>query len=355
MFSSTPRLTRLTLLLIVFALLIPVFSAQAAEGTLDFTVTCTGFVSNGSTLSLTRDNTGQLSEAFTITAIDGAGNSILEPISDVFFVGGSVTWEAGEGYDWSTQPLYNPIRLQIVSAAGNGLEEQVVLDAAAQCPGLANFGAIDALAAFGRETLRLLTGEAFVLLPADGVTSAPLELNAVPPRPVNPPALLAGQPGYAVVNTDNLFFRTGDSPNYSVIGIVDGGTELAVLGRNEERTWWYVQVGGLRGWVKGEFLILRGNLTGVPEVPVLGSLTQPSLYVGYTGNPVYSLPNNFGGAVCAIPGNREFAVVGRTAASDWFLLEVPCGEDGEANALGWLQADRGLLRNPAGLVIPVVE
>src|SRR5690606_18815703 len=147
---------------------------------------------------------------------------------------------------------YNPVRLQIVSAAGNGLEEQVLLDTAVQCPGLANYGAIDALAAFGRETLRLLTGEAFVLQHADGGTRPPLEFNGAPPQPVNPHWLLHGQPCYAIVNTDNLFFRTGDSPNCSVNSIGDGRTDLAVLGRNEDRTWWYVQVGGLRGWVKCE-------------------------------------------------------------------------------------------------------
>ncbi len=354
MFTHPPRLIGFSTFVILIFILIFIFPVVAAEGTLDFTLTCTGFVSNGSELVLTRDNTGQLSEAFTITAIDGAGNSILEPVSDVFFVGGSVTWEAGETYAWTTQPLYNPIRLQIVSAAGNGLEEEVVLDAEGSCLGLGNFGAIDALTAFGREALRLLSGEAFVLQPADGVTSEPLTLNSVPPRPINPPALLEGQPGYAIVNTDNLFFRTGDSANYSVIGIVDGGTELAVLGRNRDRTWWYVQVGGLRGWVKGEFLILRGNLTGVREVPVLGTFTQPSMYVGYTGNPVYGLPTNFSGVICNIPGNREFAVVGRNAAADWFLLEVPCDTEAEDTALGWLQADRGFLRNPAGVPIPVI-
>ncbi len=339
--------------LLVLCLIVPTSMIQAADGSLNFTVDCAGFTSNGSELVLTRDNTGQLSEAFTITAIDGAGNTILDPISDVFFVGGSVIWDEGTSYEWSTAPLYNPLRLQIVSPAGNGLGEELVYENITRCPGLGSFGAIDVLQAFQKQAYRLLTGEAFVLQAADGETSDALELNAVPPRPINPPVLLEEQPGYAVVNTDNLYLRSGDDQRYSVIGIVDGGTLLAVLGRNEDRTWWYVQVGGLRGWVKSEFLVLRGNLTGVPEVPVLGEYTQPSLYVGYVGNPVFNLPTMFSGEVCRIPGNRDFAVIARTAASDWFLIEVPCGETEEDFVLAWIQADRGLLRNPGSVFIPV--
>ncbi|MBZ0297453.1 MAG: SH3 domain-containing protein [Anaerolineae bacterium] len=344
---------RLTLL-VVFLLALGVAPlAQAAGGSLDFTVDCNGFTSNGSELMLTRDNTGQLQEAFTITAIDGAGNALLEPISDVFFVGGTVTWEDGEGYEWTRDPLYNPLHLQIVSPAGNGLDEQVVYDVSANCPGLAKFGAIDALTAFGRQALRLLTGEAFVLQPADGEVSDALEVNAIPPRPVNPQDVLEDQPGYAVVNTDNLYLRTGDSPSYAVIGIVDGGTELAVLGRNEDLTWWYVQVGGLRGWVSGQFLVLRGDLSGVPEVPILGELAVPTLYVGFPNNAVYAGPSMLEEVVCTIPGNREFKVLGRTAASDWYQIEVPCGADDSAEA--WILADRGLLRNPAGVTIPELD
>lgn len=344
---------RLALLMIFLLTLGAASWVQAAGGALDFTVGCTGFVSSGSKLTLTRDNTGQLQEAFTITAIDGAGNAILEPISDVFFVGGTVIWEDGDGYEWDRTPLYNPLRLQIVSPAGNGLDEQLVYEAVADCPGLARFGAIDALTAFSRQALRLLTGEAFVLQPADGEVSESVEINTTPPRPINPADVIEGQPGYAVVNTDNLYFRSGDSPAYTVIGILDGGTELAVLGHNKDMTWWYVQVGGMRGWASGQFLVLRGDLSGVPEVPVLGELAVPTLYVGFPNNPVYAQPSIVSQVICAIPGNREFKVFGRAAASDWYLIEVPCEADD--SALAWILSDRGLLRNPAGAQIPVAD
>ena len=344
------RLLILTVLTLALTLaFIPVTSAGG--GTLDFTINCSGFFSNGSELVLNRDNTGALSEAFIISAIDGAGTTIFSPLSDVFFIGTSIEWAPGEGYEWTARPFFNPIRLEIVSPAGNGLPEQVVYSGLVICPGLPIYGPINVLGAFAEQAVRQLTGEAFVLQAPDGTTSDPVPLNAEPPRPINPDALLEGLPGSAIVNTDHLFLRSGDSARYTVIGVLDGGTQLAVLGRNEDRSWWYVQVGGLRGWVSNEFLVLRGDLTRTRVVPVTGSFTQPSLYVGFSGNPVYPGPR-LGEVVCTIPGNIEFPIEGRTAASDWYLITVEC--DGVSTP-AWIQADRGLVRNPAGVFIPVVR
>jgi hypothetical protein len=342
---------RRLIILSIFALaLLAVGAVSAGEGDPGFVLTCRGFESTGGTLALNRDNTGSQSEAFVISAIDGGGNTIYEPDYDVFFVGTTITIEAGAGDTWTQAPRYNPLFLQIASPAGNGLEEQIIVQAVGNCPGLPRFGAINVLEAFAREAVRRLSGEAFVLQPADGETAEPLALNTVPPRPINPSGLAETQPGYAVVNTDNLFLRTGDGPRYEVIGIVDGGTHLIVLGRNKDRSWWYVQVGGLRGWVSSEFLVLRGDLTGIQEVPVTGSFTAPSLYVGFPGNLVYTLPRVGAAPLCALPGNTEFRIVGRTSNTAWYEIEITC--DGQ-ELTGWLPADLGIVRNPAGVRIPV--
>lgn len=350
--SSTRRLfTARPVLLLVLVLLLTaaLLPASAASGRLSFTLTCGGFVSNGSEMLLTRDNTGARSEAFVVTAIDGAGNNIFTPVSDVFFVGGKIVWPQNDAYTWTRAPLYNPLRLRIISLAGNGLREQIVYEISSDCPGLAPFGRIDADEAFARERLLALPGEAFVLQPADGETAAPVPLNAAPPRPINPEWLAEGQPGYAVVNTDNLNLRSGDSPRYTVVGIVDGGTRLVVLGRNADRTWWYVQVGGLRGWVNAEFLILRGDLTGVPEVPVLGEYTQPSFYL-WVDTPLLALPRPGAPALCAVPGWLSYQIVGRDAGSNWYQIAAACGG---VDTAGWVLAEQGAARNPAGVFIPV--
>ncbi|MAS37508.1 MAG: hypothetical protein CL610_26160 [Anaerolineaceae bacterium] len=331
-------------------MLMAVAGVNAGEGNPGYTVGCEGFRSDGGQLVLNRDNTGAQSEAFVVSAIDGAGNIIYEPEYDVFFVGTTVTIEPGTEASWTSSPIYNPLTLRVVSPAGNGLDAQVIASAIGTCEGLSGFGAIDMLAAFARNAVLRLTGEAYVLQPSDGETSMPLPLNAAPPRPVNPDGLAASQPGFAVVNTDNLFLRTGDSVRYEVIGVLDGGTELVVLGRNEDRSWWYVQVGGLRGWVRSEFLVLRGDLTGIPEVPVTGDYATPSLYVGYPGNQLYALPLAGTSTLCSLPGNTSFEVIGRTSNSAWYEINAVC--DGVSVA-GWLPADLGFLRNPGFVEIPI--
>jgi hypothetical protein len=336
----------LALALLLMAALLPV---SAGSGTFSIDLTCSGFVSNGSEMLLTRDNTGALSEAFVVTAIDGAGNNIFAPVSDVFYVGGTIVWPDGDTYEWTRAPLYNPLRLRVISLAGNGLPEMVVYEASADCAGLSPFGRIDVDEAFARERLLALPGEAFVLQPADGETSETVPLNAAPPRPINPAWLTAEQPGFAVVNTDNLHLRSGDSYRFAPVGVIDGGTELVVLGRNADRTWWYVQVGGLRGWVSAEFLILRGDLTGIPEVPVLGEYTEPSFFL-FIEQPLMALPLSGSPALCALPGNLAYPVVGRDAGSTWFEVAAAC--DGVETS-GWLMAEQGAIRNPAGVFIPV--
>ncbi|MBC8099311.1 MAG: SH3 domain-containing protein [Armatimonadetes bacterium] len=173
----------------------------------------------------------------------------------------------------------------------------------------------------------------------------------MPPRPSNPDNLTTGQPGYLIVNTDNLNIRSGDGPEYTVVGVVDGGTELIVLGRNENRTWWYVQVADIKGWVIGELSIVRGDLTNIPVVPVLGEVARPSLYV-FVEATLFTIPVEGALGVCQIAGDRDYYVIGRTVSSVWLELEATC--DG-ATVTGWVKAELGGLRNAANSFIPVTD
>jgi hypothetical protein len=253
-------------------------------------------------------------------------------------------------HSWTNSPFYNPLTLQIVSPAGNGLDEEVILQVQGACASLPTFSPIDLMEAFGREALRKLTGEAFVVQPSDGETDIANPLNTNPPRPINPPGLPEEQSGWAVVNTDNLSLRSGDSVRYELIGVVDGGTSLIVLGRNEDRSWWYVQVGGMRGWVSGQFIVTRGDLTDTPVVPVMGGFARPRLYVGYAGNPIYALPLAGSAVACTTSGNRDYEIVGRTSNAAWYEIVATCNDE---LTTGWIPAEFGVFRNPGGVHVPV--
>jgi len=338
--------------LIGFALALGLFGlAAAADGAgVAFNLDCGGFSSTGHML-LTRDNTGTGRESFTVSAIDGLGNVIYAGTPDSFFVGGTVSWQDGGTYAWTRAPQYNPITLRVVSLAGNGQPAEVAAVAVGACAGLPTVTA-------GQGGGLLVTdGETtFVLDPRllNGITSPAVPLNTAPPRPVNPVGLAEALPGYAIVNTDNLSVRSGDGPQYTLVAIVDGGTPLVVLGRNDygadDQTWWYVQVGDVIGWVNGEYLYFRGDLTNVPVVPVHGELIQPRFLLIRDPALLYSAPNFNAAGICTLSGGLEYRVVGRDNDIVWYEIEADC--DG-ATVTGWIPAYLGAIRNPAGLFIPV--
>lgn len=184
--------------------------------------------------------------------------------------------------------------------------------------------------------------------------SAQFDPNAVLPRPTNPSSAVRDLEGYLIVTTDNLFLRSGDGPEYTPLAILDGGTRLVPLGWNGlsgEATWWYVQVGGYRGWVTDQFVAVRGDLSDLPVTAAAGQLTPPTLFVGVR-NPVYSRPGSIR-VLCQIAGGRQYFVTGRDADSEnWYRIQVNC--DGLPQE-GWIQADRGLFRNPGGIEVPIVD
>ncbi|MCS7071566.1 MAG: SH3 domain-containing protein [Anaerolinea sp.] len=188
----------------------------------------------------------------------------------------------------------------------------------------------------------------------DGSVGPTVPINQPPPRPINDPLLLIGEPGFLIVNTDNLNLRSGPGPEYSQIAVLDGGTRLIALGTNGDfrRLWWYVEVGGLRGWVTNEFVIIRGDLRGLPVVPVRGELARPTLYIGVR-NTLYSAPSPYSDPICDVGGDLFYYVLGADArAASWYLIEAECFG---AAVTGWIQADRGLLRNPAGVALPILQ
>lgn len=187
----------------------------------------------------------------------------------------------------------------------------------------------------------------------DGNPSPSVPLNTTPPRPVNGPAVLVGTPGYLLVNTDNLSLRSGPDARFSLIGVLDGGTRLIALGSNGvigDGRWWFVEVGELHGWVTDEFVVIRGDLRNLPVVEPAGEIARPSFYIGGL-NPLY--PNRFGNALCLVGGGLFYRAIGVDSTDpSWVQIEADCGT---GPVTGWVQFDRGLLRNTGELLLPVVN
>lgn len=311
------------------------FAQAGQRNGLVFRMDCDGFISRGGELIFNRDNTGVGREQIVITATDGAGNVIYAPTTESFYVGSQLTLPPGLFFGWTTAPAANPLYVQIYSPAGNGLNLQTIYATVGSCAGL--------------ETV--VEDEIALNEILDGRTSPSVPLNTTAPRPINPLNSVKNQAGYLIVNTDNQNIRSGDGPEYTVVAKVDGGTELFVLGRNEARTWWYVQIDDVLGWVLGELTIIRGDLTGVPVVPVTGEIAQPTLFL-FATTKLAVLPVEGSLTVCEIPGNLEYYVIGQNVRATWFELEATCNG---STVTGWVLAEAGGLRNPAESFIPVSD
>ena len=283
------RLTIAVLLLTSLLLLglVHLTSAAIRDG-LTFVVDCGGFTSQGGSLILDRDNTGANRESIVISAVDGAGNVIFEPMADSFLVGGHLSLPLGTYLSWTSKPAANPLTVTIVSEAGNGLVAQPIYEVSGLCP-------------------TFIESAVATVLPSDGMTSDSVPLNTYPPSAENPVDVILTQPGYLIVNVELLNIRSGDSAGYTLVGIVEGGKNLIVLGRNANTTWWYVQIGTLRGWVNNEHVYVRGDLTDVPVVRPVGELIQPT-FVPYTDSPLLAAPRSSALTLCVIPRDLEYRI-----------------------------------------------
>ncbi|MAU13157.1 MAG: hypothetical protein CL607_25290 [Anaerolineaceae bacterium] len=179
------------------------------------------------------------------------------------------------------------------------------------------------------------------------------DLNTLLPIPSNPEGLAEAQSGYGIVNTSFANLRSGPGPAYTRLAVVRGSTPLVILGQNDIQTWWYVQVGDVRGWIWGELVALRGDVTDVPVIETEADMTPPTLYVGFTGNPIYDELSTEGEVICTTQGGLEYEILGRNLSATYYYVEAPC-IDGEL-VTGWIQAIAGIVRNPASTIIPVMN
>ena len=97
-------------------------------------VDCNGITLNGS-ITHTRDNAGGDEEIIRFIAFDGAGNKIWfiqlrDPVGSVRVISSTYL---------DTAPQFNPLTVQIISIAGNGLEELPAFSASGTCPGLPTY------------------------------------------------------------------------------------------------------------------------------------------------------------------------------------------------------------------------
>ncbi len=93
-----------------------------------------------------------------------------------------------------------------------------------------------------------------------------------PPDPPSTPApnSVAGNPGFTV-NQDNVEVRSGPSPDYPVIGVVNRGQTFTPNGRTPAGDWLQFPWEGIDGWVNAPLLIVIDS----DQIPVVLDVPPP--------------------------------------------------------------------------------
>jgi uncharacterized protein YraI len=109
----------------------------------------------------------------------------------------------------------------------------------------------------------------------------------------------------AVVMTPRLNVRSGPSPNFNVLAVLDQGNVVTLLGRNADSSWAFVRTAGnVEGWASTRYLTPTAPFSGLPVVsgPTTATATPggPAGTPQPTGFPPGSLPG--GGSSGIVPG-----------------------------------------------------
>lgn len=68
------------------------------------------------------------------------------------------------------------------------------------------------------------------------------------------------------VTTIGLNVRSGPSTLYPVIGAFLAGSDVELVGRNQDSSWWVVPFGSRQGWISAQFVTATGDTASLPVV-----------------------------------------------------------------------------------------
>lgn len=157
----------------------------------------------------------------------------------------------------------------------------------------------------------------------------------------------------ALVTTDYLNVREGPGVKYRVMGWVRGWlTEMNIVGRNEDWSWWQVESPHGLGWINAspDFAAVLGYAYEVPFVETSpdARLVVPVAIVATPEMHIRSGPGADYAILGKVPGwTTRMDVVGRNRDWSWWQVVSPHGT-------GWVR-DKYVLIEGSAYHIPLVE
>lgn len=151
--------------------------------------------------------------------------------------------------------------------------------------------------------------------------------------------------GVVVVNTPFLNIRNGPGAQFAVIGVANGGDELAVTGISRDRGWWRVQTPFGEGFVFAEYVLFRGEGSLVPfvDIPATATSAAPTAIVLPAALNVRSGPSLNYPSLGSVPQKFVLPVVGQFIQTGWYRVNSPFGPGWVANDEVSLQGDTSII------------
>lgn len=176
---------------------------------------------------------------------------------------------------------------------------------------------------------RELTGSAFVTFNytfmAGGGGGTPL---ATATRTITPlPSIPAGALTATVIRASVLNVRDAPSLGGGRLGTILRGQTYQVVGRNENATWFLLQLSGYQGWTWGYYLFINGNEFNAPVRSPFGTIGVPPGVVdtGVVAQAQSTMrlradPNVAAAQTGRITWGGFLPVIGRTSDGFWYQV-----------------------------------
>jgi hypothetical protein len=178
------------------------------------------------------------------------------------------------------------------------------------------------------------------ILQGAGATASPFGPTATPgptntPVPTSLPPIPPGAITATVIRASVLNIRDAPSLGGNRINRVLRGQTYAIVGRNQNATWFLLQLSGMQGWAWGYYLFINGNEFNPPVVSgssILGLAGQPDYGVTAQSKATVRLraaPNVVSAQIGRVTWGAFLPVIGRTPDGFWWKVVWK-------NTVGWV-------------------
>ncbi len=168
----------------------------------------------------------------------------------------------------------------------------------------------------------------------------------------------------AIVNAGALNIRSGPGAGYTILGRTVGGEQFVILARDAAFLWVQIDTEFGAGWVNRNYVLIRGDVSGLPigdsttaitvRDPATGDTTVstptligPVAFVATGALNIRSGPNSSFDSLGSVPSTTRMPIIGQSPDRRWWKVDSPYGA-------GWVNKNYVLVEGDASGV-PVVS